>query len=280
MPIGRFLRAAAGIATALLAFSANATAVHYDRPIGLQIPAAQRGARTVRASALRATYSPPLAPAGLPIRWCGGPRPAVALPPQATPVFQLVYAHPADQPDHLWRFANLLQADVSYIDRYIAAESGHLQYVRFAMGTECGPQYVSLIDWQMPQPRAAYVDAGGQPAFDAFDTDAANTFGRPTGVDTLIYIDGLVSNRSFAGDSYGGMAEGLEIADSSPGPGNLNNQGAQFAYLFGLVGGKPTPGKRHSTRRPCCTRPRTRSAPSTTTPRTRPAQSTATSRRT
>jgi hypothetical protein len=186
----------------------------------------------------------PLPPAGLPITWCGQARPAGQLTASTTPAFQLVYAHPADQPDHFAWYANLLQADASYIDRFIAVESGGTEFMRFAMGTSCGPQYVSLIDWAMPQPDSAYTTAAdpGSVNFDALDSDAIATFGRHAGVNTLIFADGLVDRPGWDGDTYGGAAEGLGVGDARPGPENINNAGGQFSFLFGLLGGHPIPG--------------------------------------
>lgn len=231
----------------LLVPVASAQAWHFDppRPPVLQsAPGTVQPALASPSSQPSSATNPPLAPSGLPLKWCGVPQPAGRLSARATPAFQLVYAHPADQPDHFWRFANLLQGDVSYIDRFIAAESARTKQLRFVMHTSCGPQFVSLIDWQMPRPRLGYIDtaSGGFPKYVQFDQDAVDTFGRAAGVDTLIYIDGLVSNPAGTIDTYGGIAEGLDIGDTSHGAQNSNNQGGQFAYEFGVVGGTPPPG--------------------------------------
>ncbi len=209
-------------------------------------PAASAAVAGPAATSARARGLAPMAPAGLPIAWCGHGLPAGRLAPRATRVFQLVYAHPADQPDHFRQFANELQADASYIDRFIAVESNNAQYMRFAMGTSCGRDDVSLIDWRMPKPRLDYVGVGGDQLtanFPAIDADAVATFGRAAGVDTLIYVDGLVDDPGFGGDTYGGAAEGLDIGDTTPGAGNANNAGGQFAFMWGLVGGRPAPGE-------------------------------------
>jgi hypothetical protein len=246
---GRSLEQTSTAAKEIRGYPSTPRSLHFDTPIVRKLTgklARGRHAEAINANvrAAEARADAPLAPAGLPINWCGQPRPAGALSPQAAHSFQLVYAHPADQPDHFSLFANELQADASYIDRFVSAESNHTQYIHFVMGTSCGPQYVSLIDWQMPQARSAYAgDGGNPPNFSAIDTAATATFGRPAGVDTLIYVDGLVENPGWSGDTYGGVAEGLYIGDPTPGPSNPNNLGGQFAFLYGLVGGKPAPGE-------------------------------------
>jgi hypothetical protein len=108
------------------------------------------------------------------------------------------------------------------------------------MGTSCGADYVSIVDWTMPGARAQYVarQASGAgvsvlPNFTQIDTDAAAALGRTTGRNLLVYVDGLFGGRRYL--SYGGAAEALELSDLRPGPENSNNLGGQFSYVWGAT---------------------------------------------
>jgi hypothetical protein len=169
----------------------------------------------------------------LPAQWCGNPRAlgdpgALAVPGAAS--VQLVYAYPADAPNRVGQVADMLQGNVSIIDRFIASESGGRKTVRFAMGTSCGPQYADIVVLPLKGPRMVYQAlAGAQELLHVgpivTEVRAGLPHDPPGQRNYLVFVDGVA-------DLPSGFAEATFGADV-PGRANPNNVGGRLAFVVG-----------------------------------------------
>jgi hypothetical protein len=173
---------------------------------------------------------------GLPGTWCGTERTTDDSVHNAFPVtrpqFKVVYAYPADRPNHFEQWKDALQRDVSLIGRFMGAQSGGLKSPRFDMGTDCGPQYLDIQTVALPAGRAAYVDD-----FDALTAAVEPYVGSPGGRRNVVVLADTLS--SYSPGIWWGL--GMRWADDRAGSGNLSNGGDEWAALW-IPDGEPVPG--------------------------------------
>lgn len=173
---------------------------------------------------------------GLPDTWCGTERTTDDSVHNAflvtQPQFKVVYAYPADRPNHFAQWKDALQLDVSLIGRFMGAQSGGLKTPRFDMGTDCGPEYLDIQTVALPAGRAAYVDD-----FDALTAAVEPYLGSPGGPRNVLVLADTLS--SYSPGTWWGL--GMRWADDRAGSGNLSNRGDEWAALW-IPDGEPTPG--------------------------------------
>ncbi len=175
---------------------------------------------------------------GLPTQWCGTRREsddtANAVFGSSAPQFKVIYAYPSDRADRSADWADVLQANVSLIGRFMGGQSGGRKTPRFDMGTSCGAQYVDIQVVPLPNVREYYRDnmnrlvAAVQPAL-------GNTGSRPR--NAMVFADTLSGepvNSLYGLGSY-------RPYSTPTGTANPNNAGGAFATLW-VPDGQPTPG--------------------------------------
>jgi len=98
----------------------------------------------------------------LPETWCGTPSTGDgatnATVPASAAQLKLVYAYASNQTSRFASFDDKLQANVSLLGRYLAAQSGNRKALRWDMGTDCGTQYVDIQVVQLPDTLEQYND--------------------------------------------------------------------------------------------------------------------------
>lgn len=132
---------------------------------------------------------------GLPAKWCGTETSTDTPSAQSGSVVKVIYTYPADKPNRFAEAANYLQANVSVMSRYVAAESDWTKTLRFDMGTSCGAQYADITVVALPQARAAYVDEANRPVHTRINDDLRPLL--PTGSakqNYLIFADHIMSS--------------------------------------------------------------------------------------
>jgi hypothetical protein len=148
----------------------------------------------------------------LPETWCGDETTANNTANQTVPAstahFKLIYAHASDQPNRFGdlpartddQFSNRLQATVSLLGRYIAAQSGERKAPRWDMGSSCATnpgQYVDIQVVHLPKTLAQYNADVNNTRFELLDVDVraaigAGVRGPASGPRNLvIYADGF-----------------------------------------------------------------------------------------
>src|SRR3954447_1453975 len=136
----------------------------------------------------------------LPTTWCGAERTtddvADAAQLSDEPVYKLVYAYAADQPDRFDAWKNQLQANVSLIGQFMSQQAAATKSPRFDMGTSCGPRYVDIQTVALPKPRSYYNDQ-----FSLITAAVGAAIGStPIKRNVVILADGLTTN---TGGFYG-----------------------------------------------------------------------------
>ncbi|MDA0181978.1 hypothetical protein OJ997_16865 [Solirubrobacter phytolaccae] len=171
---------------------------------------------------------------GIPAAWCGDETTSngtanAPFPADAAQI-KVVYAFAADRPNRAAGWQDALQANVSIVNRYLAAQAGGTKALRFDMGTRCGPQYVDLQVVALPGAHAAYVDN-----FRAVAQDVQKALGNQGGARNAVVLADSLSSIG----SERGLAETITGPSGEvPGPQNPHNNGALTAVLFTKDGGE------------------------------------------
>ncbi|MEA2341177.1 MAG: hypothetical protein QOG11_1254, partial [Solirubrobacteraceae bacterium] len=189
----------------------------------------------VERSRLRSLSAPTVgAPANqLPETWCGTQRStddtAHAVTPATGHVVKVIYAYASDQPDRFLQVADRLQASVSLLSRFLAAQSGNRRTLRFDLGTDCGAQYADLQVIALPKPKASYV-VGGAPQFSVLAADVRAALGsaQPGPRDWAVYADGLRGSNGVAGTGEFWSGAGAESPTSTS-----HDAGGLMAAIWG-----------------------------------------------
>ncbi len=172
----------------------------------------------------------------LPEEWCGEERTtddkANAAFPVEDPQFKVVYAYPSDRPDRSAQWADVLQANVSLIGRFMGGQSGGRKTPRFDMGTSCGPDYVDIQVVPLPLERSSYEDD-----FDLLEASVRQRLTHDAGHrrNVVVFADSL---SSLSPGQWWGL--GSTWLDDRPGAANISNQGDLFSALW-IPDGEPVP---------------------------------------
>ena len=207
---------------------------HRDTPATIPVDLAQQ-VRTARLAGMKA-FTVSGSVQYLPTTWCGTERTtddvADAAQLSDEPVYKIVYAYAADQPDRFSAWKDQLQADVSLIGEFMSQQAGATKSPRVDMGTSCGPRYADIQTVALPEARSSYVDD-----FDSITGAVSTALGStPVKRNIVILADGLTTNTGGfygLGEHYVGSI--AEVAGSS----NIHNSGGLYAALFPPLGYTP-----------------------------------------
>lgn len=163
-----------------------------------------------------------------PETWCGDATTTDTLVgaryPVTTPQLKLLYVHASDQANRFATLANRLQANVSVLGRYVAAQSGGRKALRWDMGTSCGAQYVDVQTVSLPQPRSYYVP-NGAPSYNRVRDDVLAKVSSQTGPrNWVVYADGFYGTNGVAGTA-------AMYLESDPAT-DLHDRGRNVAAVF------------------------------------------------
>lgn len=180
---------------------------------------------------------------GLPQAWCGtqtSQDQTVNSVNNSSPKFKFYYVRASDQPNRFDEVANLMQKSISTIHSYLLNVSNGSRTISIDLGTSCGPMYVDIGSLVLPGSVASYQDLTGEidskTAMDTLQPIADNIPGPPRHF--VFLLDGFEPTNYIRG-------AGLVALDSSPGPGNHNNDPGTSAFVATPAGAVDQPVNQH-----------------------------------
>jgi hypothetical protein len=166
--------------------------------------------------------------------WCGTERSTDDTADASTGAgasIKVVYAYPSDVASQFAARRDLIQQDARAIVSSFSVAANGLKTVRFDVGTSCGDTYLDIAVIALPRTKAAYLGMSFNNRVTALQTDLGGFASTLSGThDVLVYLEDLN-----AGDGVTGVA--TLFPDDRASAANYSNNGGQFAFVLGLLGG-------------------------------------------